>query len=456
MKKVLAIFMALVLCTSLLSVTAFAAGSAAIGISDAEAQQGEKISVDVAITSNPGVMGLQVEPAYDDAYLTLDSISATDIGGTVKTVGAAVVWDAAEDFTYTGKIMTLNFTVKADAPTGTTTTVSVAVNASNYDEELVDFDVAVGTVTVKAAPCTHANTEIKDAKEATCTEKGYTGDTWCKDCGTKIKTGEEIALKPHTPAAEKVGVKSATCSTDGYTGDVVCSVCKEVIEKGQVVKATGKHTYKDGVCSVCGKKQSLTDGSDSVVTVDSTKAYINAAEATFADVLNSNLPDDVKAAIGWASVNGITTGISDTEFGPFLSCTRAQVVTFLWRAEGCPAPKTAKMPFTDVAEGAYYYDAVLWAVENGITKGTSDTTFSPDATVTRAQVVTFLWRCEGAPKATGKNPFTDVASEAYYYDAVIWAVKEGITKGISETQFGSDNACLRYQIVTFLYRYIVG
>ena len=450
MKKVLAIFMVLVLCTSLLSVTAFAAGSAAMRISDAEAQPGETVSVNVTITSNPGVMGLQVEPAYDDAYLTLDSISAADIGGTVKTVGAAVVWDGAEDFTYTGKIMTLNFTVKADAPAGTTTQVSVAVNASNYDEELVDFDVEVGTVTIKAAPCTHANTEIKDAKEATCTAKGYTGDTWCKDCGTKIATGEEIAMKPHTAAAEKVGVKSATCNTDGYTGDVVCSVCKEVIEKGQVVKATGKHSYKDGVCTVCGKKQSLTG-----ISTD-TNAYIKAAEDTFVDVRNSDLPDDVKEAIGWAFINGITTGISDTEFGPFLSCTRAQVVTFLWRAEGCPAPKTTKMPFTDVAEGAYYYDAVLWAVENGITKGTSDTTFSPDATVTRAQVVTFLWRAEGAPKAAGENPFTDVAEGAYYYDAVIWAVKEGITKGISETQFGSGNACLRYQIVTFLYRYMVG
>ena len=110
------------------------------------------------------------------------------------------------------------------------------------------------------------------------------------------------------------------------------------------------------------------------------------------------------------------------------------------------------MPFKDVARGSYYYDAVLWAVENGITKGTSATTFSPDATCTRGQIVTFLWRSQKSPAAGSVNPFTDVAADAYYADAVLWAVKEDITNGTSSTTFSPDATCTRAQIVTFLYR----
>jgi len=157
-------------------------------------------------------------------------------------------------------------------------------------------------------------------------------------------------------------------------------------------------------------------------------------------------------AVAWAVEEGITTGTSSTTFSPKADCTRAQTVTFLWRAAGCPAPATTENPFTDVAEGTYYYDAVLWAVECGITTGTSETTFSPNATVSRAQTVTFLWRQAGSPVAEVKNPFTDVAADAYYADATTWAVECGITTGMTETTFGPDNNCTRAQIVTFLWR----
>lgn len=110
------------------------------------------------------------------------------------------------------------------------------------------------------------------------------------------------------------------------------------------------------------------------------------------------------------------------------------------------------MPFTDVPADSYYYDAVLWAVENGITKGTSSTTFSPDDTCTRAQIVTFLWRSEQSPAAGSSNPFTDVSADAYYADAVLWAVKEAITTGTTRTTFNPDAECTRAQIVTFLWR----
>lgn len=157
-------------------------------------------------------------------------------------------------------------------------------------------------------------------------------------------------------------------------------------------------------------------------------------------------------AVVWAVGKGITGGTSATTFDPSGNCTRAQAVTFLWRAAGSPAPKTKVMPFTDVPAGSYYHDAVLWAVENGITKGTSDTMFSPDATCTRAQIVTFLWRSQKSPAAGMANPFADVAADTYYIDAVLWAVKHNITVGTTFSIFSPDEECTRAQIVTFLYR----
>ena len=157
-------------------------------------------------------------------------------------------------------------------------------------------------------------------------------------------------------------------------------------------------------------------------------------------------------AVLWAVENGITTGTSRTRFSPYATCTRAQAVTFLWRVSGSPAPKNSRMPFIDVSPSAYYYDAVLWALEKGITTGTSSTTFSPDAVIDRAQAVTFLYRANGAPSATEHTAFTDVPQTAYYADAVKWAVDHGITTGTSATAFSPNASCTRAQIVTFLYR----
>ena len=179
------------------------------------------------------------------------------------------------------------------------------------------------------------------------------------------------------------------------------------------------------------------------------KANGNPQTGVFVDVATGSYYED---AVDWAVENGITKGTDDTHFSPDGICTRAQAVTFLWRTAGSPKPETRAMPFTDVPVGSYYYDAVLWAVENGITKGTSDTTFSPNMTCTRAQIVAFLWRSEKSPAAGTANPFADVKSTAYYADAVLWAVKENITKGTTNTTFSPDADCTRAQIVTFLWR----
>ena len=179
------------------------------------------------------------------------------------------------------------------------------------------------------------------------------------------------------------------------------------------------------------------------------KANGNPQAGVFVDVATGSYYED---AVDWAVGNGITQGTDATHFSPDGICTRAQAVTFLWRAAGSPKPETRTMPFTDVPVGSYYYDAVLWAVENGITKGTSDTTFSPNMTCTRAQIVAFLWRSEKSPAAGTANPFADVKSAAYYADAILWAVKENITRGTTNTTFSPDADCTRSQIVTFLWR----
>ena len=179
------------------------------------------------------------------------------------------------------------------------------------------------------------------------------------------------------------------------------------------------------------------------------KANGNPQTGVFVDVATGSYYEN---AVDWAVENGITQGTDDTHFSPDGICTRAQAVTFLWRTAGSPEPETRTMPFTDVPVGSYYYDAVLWAVENGITEGTSNTTFSPNMTCSRAQIVAFLWRSEKSPAAGTANPFADVKSTAYYAGAVLWAVREDITKGTTSTTFSPDADCTRAQIVTFLWR----
>ncbi|MBR3640025.1 MAG: S-layer homology domain-containing protein, partial [Clostridia bacterium] len=169
----------------------------------------------------------------------------------------------------------------------------------------------------------------------------------------------------------------------------------------------------------------------------------------------SDVPADAyyEPAVTWAVKSKVTEGTSKTTFSPENGCTRGQVVTFLWRAAGSPEPTGKKNPFSDVKSGDYYYKAVLWAVEKGITKGTSATKFSPNATCTRGQIVTFLYRSEGSPAPTSAaNPFGDVKDGDYFKDAVLWAVGKGITLGTTAKTFSPNATCTRGQVVTFLYR----
>ncbi|KXL52976.1 endoglucanase precursor [Anaerotignum neopropionicum] len=209
--------------------------------------------------------------------------------------------------------------------------------------------------------------------------------------------------------------------------------------------------------------EALTKKITSVTLTASTTVYAKWTELTekteetketknpFTDVKDSDYFYD---AVQWAVEKDITSGTTSSTFGPSMICTRAQMVTFLWRAMGSPEPTAANCSFTDVSKDAYYYKAVLWAVEKGITAGTTATTFSPNATVTRGQTVTFLWRGAGKPMASITNPYTDVAKDAYNYDAILWAAEKGITQGTTSTTFSPDTPCTRGQIVSFLYRYM--
>ena len=175
----------------------------------------------------------------------------------------------------------------------------------------------------------------------------------------------------------------------------------------------------------------------------------HAEETPFEDVASSAYYSD---AVAWAYENGITTGWSDYTFRPDETCTRDQVVTFLWRAAGKPAATAAAMTFQDVSPEHFCYDAAGWAVEKGVTTGLSQTQFGPQVSCTREQVVTFLWRYFGCPEPTISNPFTDVANGQYYTKAVLWAYENGITTGLNDTTFNPTGVCTRAEIVTFLYR----
>ena len=279
-----------------------------------------------------------------------------------------------------------------------------------------------------------SNVEIKAIFEKNTSTGGGTGTgaTAYPITVKSAKNGDVTAS--HRSAAKGVTV---TLTVDPDKSYVLDSLTVLDVKDKEI-----KLTEKNG-------KYTFTMPDSKVTVAASFKEEFPDLPNPFSDLAPSDFCYD---AVMWAVGRDITGGIGNYTFGPNLPCTRAQAVTFLWRAAGSPEPETRVMPFTDVPMGSYYYNAVLWAIENGITEGTSDTTFSPDATCSRAQIVTFLWRANGSPAASGNSAFTDVASDAYYAAAVIWAEKNDITGGIGGGRFGSNNNCTRAQIVTFLYR----
>ena len=224
--------------------------------------------------------------------------------------------------------------------------------------------------------------------------------------------------------------KAATCTETGLTEGKHCETCGEVLIRQEIIPML-EHKFVDGKCTVCGAK--------------------DPNHNPFKDVRENAYYYD---AVQWAVRGGITVGTSADTFSPDQGCTRAQIVTFLYRAAGSPKVENVENPFRDVVRtgDGEFYDAILWAVKNGITAGTSATTFSPDMICTRAHIVTFLYNASGATPVQGATAFTDVPQDAWYAEAVAWAAANGITAGTSATTFSPDQTCTRAQAVTFLYR----
>ena len=273
----------------------------------------------------------------------------------------------------------------------------------------------------------HRHTVVVDAAvAATCTESGLTEGSHCSTCNAVLVAQEVIPALGHK--TELKNVKATTCTEAGSTGDEVCSVCGVTVEKGSEIAALG-HKFSDGVCSVCGEKDPTYN--------------------PFNDVEKDEFYYD---AVLWAVENEVTAGTTDTTFDPNDGCTRAQIVTFLYRAAGSPKVENVKNPFSDVSKDSVYYDAIMWAVSEGITAGTTATTFSPNAVCTRAQIVSFLYRASGDSVVKSSTQFTDVPANAWFAEAVAWAVENGITAGTTATTFSPNATCTRAQAVTFIYR----
>mgnify|MGYP004516859323 FL=1 len=317
--------------------------------------------------------------------------------------------------------------------------------------------------TEEAPPKGHTPADAVRENEvpASCSAAGsYDEVIYCSVCSEEIsRTAKTIEKLPHTPAdAVRENEVPASCSAAGSYDEVIyCSVCSEEISRTAKTIKKLPHDFsgnREYCANGCGTKNPNyipphrpSHGSQ----VKPTPTKPEKPKNPFKDVSENDYFYD---AVLWAVDKGITSGTSATIFDANKNCTRAEMVTFLWRAAGKPEPTNRMNPFTDVKEDSYYYKAVLWAVENGITKGTSDTTFSPNDTCTRGQTATFLYRYAGSPAVSGRNYFNDVNETDYYYDAVVWVASEGITTGTSATTFSPADFCTRGQIVTFLYRYL--
>ena len=355
---------------------------------------------------------------------------------------------------------------------------AVPVLGVTLDKQTMNLTAgSTGSLTATINPANAANKSLTWTSDntavATVNENGVVTAVAAGTVNITVKTvdGEKTAVCAVTVTAKTSGGSSSGgSSTPAYpvttpnkpeNGSVTVSPTSA--KRGSIVTITvtpdaGYVLDKLTVTDKDGKELSLTKKSDTEYTfvmpagkVEITPSFVKQAEEPSRVFVDVKTGDYFYDAVLWAVEKGITNGTSAETFSPEAPCTRAQIVTFLWRAAGSPVVNYA-MDLSDVAGDAYYAEAVRWALSEGITTGTSDHTFSPDAVCTREQAVTFLWRAAGSPTVSGESAFEDVGADAYYARAVAWAAQNGVTNGISQTLFGSGNDCTRAQIVTFLYR----
>ena len=465
------------------------------------------VAADGKLTAkNVGEAYVIVTAAGDNTYAS--ATKEVKVTVSAKAITPAVTVSAGK-LAYTGKAQTPSVTVKDGS---VTLTEGVDYTLSYSDNQ----NAGQATITITAkdggrytfAAVTENFTIDKAVITITAEDKSaHVGDAAPALTYTVsgLVNGETLAVEPTVAyAAEPDMTKAGTVEIlvsgaqapagDNYTINYVKGLLT-IVDKSAPLPITGSKANtitigsaengkvsSDRASAVAGTKVTITVTPDSgfalgeVSVVDASGKALDlvslgngkysftmpagavTVKASFAPVSGQSPFEDVKAgdyyydAVLWAVDKGITTGVSATRFDPNGSCTRAQAVTFLWRAMGSPAPTGASMSFTDVPADSYYYNAVLWAVENGVTTGTSATTFSPDAPCDRGQIVTFLHRAMKSPAASAQSTFSDVAADAYYAQAVAWAVENGVTTGTGDNAFSPAASCSRSQIVTFLYR----
>ncbi len=465
------------------------------------------VAADGKLTAkNVGEAYVIVTAAGDNTYAS--ATKEVKVTVSAKAITPAVTVSAGK-LAYTGKAQTPSVTVKDGS---VTLTEGVDYTLSYSDNQ----NAGQATITITAkdggrytfAAVTENFTIDKAVITITAEDKSaHVGDAAPALTYTVsgLVNGETLAVEPTVAyAAEPDMTKTGTVEIlvsgaqapagDNYTINYVKGLLT-IVDKSAPLPITGSKANtitigsaengkvsSDRASAVAGTKVTITVTPDSgfalgeVSVVDANGKALDlvslgngkytftmpagavTVKASFAPVAGNCPFTDVKVgdyyydAVLWAVDKGITTGVSATRFDPNGSCTRAQAVTFLWRAMGSPAPTGASMSFTDVAADSYYYNAVLWAVENGVTTGTSETTFSPDAPCDRGQIVTFLHRAMKSPAASAQSTFSDVAADAYYAQAVAWAVENGVTTGTGDNAFSPAASCSRSQIVTFLYR----
>ena len=362
-------------------------------------------------------------------------------------------------------------------------TYTVEVNADNCEvfnlNITITADTATHTQTIAMTylPADYTKVDAAIAKANALNKDNYKNFSAVEDAVNAVVRGKNITEQDEVDAMAQAIEKaindlvrrsSGGSSSPSYsvtipnkTENGTVTVNPKSASKGSTVTITAKpdsgYQLDDlTVTDKNGKELKLTDKGNGkyTFTMPASKVEVNA---TFVKEVEISPFSDVSTsayyyeAVKWAQEKGITGGIGNGLFGPNQPCTRAQIITFLWRAAGSPEPKSMSS-FSDVSADSYYAKAVAWAVESGITTGTGDGKFSPDATCTREQAVAFLYRASGSPAISGGSAFSDVAANAYYADAVAWAEKNGVTGGIGGGLFGSGNTCTRAQIVTFLYR----
>ena len=380
------------------------------------------------------------------------------IGGTVDAAGILTVDADATEVTYDYQTKSGNtdakylMSCKLNVKGGTTPVTKYAISVTGGIANLAkaaEGSVVTLTADAPAANMHFARWEVESGSEAVTFANATNSTT------TFPMPAGEVKVKAVFEADEiMVPIQYDVSVLNDGNGKAFASPAKAAADTAITLTATPNAGYHFKAWRVILGGVTITDNKFTMPAEDVEVQAVFEKDAPiskhpFLDVPAGAYYED---AVVWAVGKGITSGTNATTFDPNGTCTRAQAVTFLWRAAGSPVPKTKLMPFPDVPVGSYYWNAVLWAIEQGITEGTSYLTFSPNDSCTRAQIVTFLWRAKGNPAVSGNAPFTDVAPDAYYAAAVTWAEKNGITGGIGNGLFGSNNTCTRAQIVTFLYR----